>query len=72
VSGLQKRLDRLERETGKAGKLYMVEGPDGYDLGKARAELVIQLQASDTLVYLRDLCSDDPPRMHAVHQVACN
>jgi hypothetical protein len=58
VNALRKRLDKLERETGRAGKLYVVEGPDGCDLGKAKAELGLQLQAADTLVYLRDLCSD--------------
>jgi hypothetical protein len=70
-SALHGKQDQLwQLSAAHAGKLHVVEGPDGYDLGKARAELGIQLQASDTLVYLRDLWNDDPPRLHAVHQVA--
>jgi hypothetical protein len=69
MNALAKRFEKFEGESVGGGKVIVVEGPDGYDLDKAKAELGLQLQAADTLVYIRDLCRDDPPRLHAVDQL---
>jgi len=54
-SGLARRIEQLERDTGRDAHMFVLHGPDGYDIERAKALLGIQAGDGDLVVYIRDL-----------------
>jgi len=57
-SGLARRIEQLERDTGRDVRIFVLHGPDGYDIERAKAWLGIRTGADDVVVYIRDLVGD--------------
>ena len=59
MTNLARRIVQLEQERIGTGRIFVIKGPDGYDIGQAKSELGIQASNDDLVVYLREFSSDN-------------
>ncbi len=60
MNGLQRRMGKLERESGQ-GEIHAIAIRDGYDGTKGLRDVGIQPKPEDLVAFARRFDSDEPP-----------